>query len=85
MDAMLNDTLDIRQRLANIDKTLDESNRLRAESFKIVEEAKKVATESFKIVEETKKISAERQWYPIASAGVGAVIASLIVAVSKFM
>jgi hypothetical protein len=64
MDAMLNDALDIRQRLANIDKT---------------------QAELMKIIEETKKISAERQWYPIASAGVGAVIASLIVAVSKFI
>jgi hypothetical protein len=65
--------------------------KIQAEMVKIMEETKKISTEPMKIqaemvkiMEETMKISAERRWYPIASAGVGAIIAALIVAFSKF-
>jgi hypothetical protein len=40
--------------------------------------------EVVKIMEESKKITLERRWYPLASAGISAIIASLIVAISKF-
>jgi hypothetical protein len=43
----------------------------------------KLINEAMKIMEETKKIAAERRWYPLASAGVGAIIAAVIVAFSK--
>jgi hypothetical protein len=65
---------------AKIAELMAETSRINA---RINVEGPKLQAELMKIIEETKKISAERQWYPIASAGVGAIIASLIVAASK--
>ncbi|MDR2614689.1 MAG: hypothetical protein LBC91_05135 [Candidatus Accumulibacter sp.] len=61
-----------------------EQTRFEAEISNLNATTAKIQAEMLKIMEETRKTAAERRWYPIASAGVGAMIAALIVAVSKF-
>jgi hypothetical protein len=52
---------------------------------KLEAEIAKLMAETVKIMEESKKITIEQRWYPLASAGLSAIIASLIVAVSRFV
>jgi hypothetical protein len=60
-----------------------EETRFEAEISNLNATTAKIQAEMIKIMEETRKIAAERRWYPIASAGVGAIIAAVIVALSK--
>ncbi|MDR0379025.1 MAG: hypothetical protein LBI62_03630 [Candidatus Accumulibacter sp.] len=52
---------------------------------KLEAEIAKLMAETIKIMEESKKTTIEQRWYHLASAGLSAIIASLIVAVSKFV
>jgi NAD-specific glutamate dehydrogenase len=61
-----------------------EETKFEAEISNLNAMTAKIQAEMMKIMEETRKIAAERRWYPIASAGVGATIAAVIVALSKF-
>jgi hypothetical protein len=61
-----------------------EETKFEAEISNLNAMTAKIQAEMMKIMEETRKIAAERRWHPIASAGVGAIIAAVIVALSKF-
>jgi hypothetical protein len=62
---------------------MNTQTRFEAEISNLNATTAKIQVEMLKIIEETRKIAAERRWYPIASAGVGAIIAALVVAISK--